>query len=475
MTVTSRPTLYASVADRILAMIETGTLQAGERIPSVRVLSRRMAVSVNTIREAYTLLESQRFLEARPQSGWYVRRRVPPLPQKPLAATLDPREVTMCRIYNQVLESGGGGASLAIALPDSALLPAEKLNRAFGRSWKDLGQDSLAYQVSPGLPALRHEIARHSLEGGLEVGPDQIIITSGGSEAIYLAVLALCRPGDTLAVETPTYFNFLHLLLELGIRVVEIPCDPTDGVNLDDLRQALESHPVKAFLSIPHFNNPLGGCLTEDKGRALVTLLDRFEVPLIEDDLYGELPFAGRRPVPLKAYDTSGRNILVSSFSKTLAPGYRIGWIIPGRWYPAVDRLKTLSSVATNTPSQLAIAQYLATGGYERHLRTFRKALALQTGLMAETVAETFPTGTKVSRPAGGFVLWIELPGGTDTLDLYDRTVAEGIAFSPGAIFSASGRFGNCLRLSAGVWNQAVETAVKRIGGLAVSLEKGGN
>jgi DNA-binding transcriptional MocR family regulator len=377
----------------------------------------------------------------------------------------------MCRIYRQVLDSGGRGASLAIALPDSALLPAEKLNRA----WRNLGQDSLAYQVSPGLAALRHEIARQSLEGGLEVSPDRIIITSGGSEAIYLAVLALCRPGDTLAVETPTYFNFLHLLLELGIRVVEVPCDPVDGVNLAALEQALGAHPVRAFLSIPHFNNPLGCSVTEAKARALVALLDRFEVPLIEDDLYGELPFAGRRPVPLKAYDRADRNLLVSSFSKTLAPGYRIGWILPGRWYPAVDRLKTLSTVATNTPGQLAVAQYLATGGYGRHLRTYRKKLALQTGLMAEAVAESFPPGTKVSRPAGGFVLWVELPEGTDTLDLYDRALAEGILFSPGAIFSASGRFGNCLRLSAGVWNPTVDRAVRRIGSLAVSHPKPAN
>lgn len=461
-----RPTLYATVADRILALIEGGTLKAGDKVPSIRTLSERFEVSVNTIKEAYFLLETQRFLEARPQSGYYVRRKVPPLPHQAGAVHLDPREVTMCRIYGEILTQRNNAASLAIALPDSALLPSEKLNRAFQTAWKELGTDSLSYAVSPGLLCLREEIARHSLEGGLEVSPDQIIITSGGSEAIYLAVMALCRPGDTLAVETPTYFNFLHLLLELGIKVVEIPCDPQAGVNLDALDQALAQHPVKAFLSIPSFNNPLGFCVSESRKRDLVDLLARRDVPLIEDDIYGELPFTGSRPLTCKALDKEGRNLLVSSFSKTLAPGYRVGWMIPGRLFDRIDKLKSLSTVGTATPNQLAIAHYLKTGGYDRHLRVFRRKLADQTGALAETVADCFPPETKVSRPAGGFVLWVELPKKYDTLELYDRALAEGIVFSPGAIFSASGRFTNCLRLNAGIWNPAIEKAVRRLGEL---------
>ena len=464
-----QPTLYTHVAERILAMIEGGTLKPGDKLPSIRTLSGRFSVSVNTVKEAYALLETQRFLDARPQSGYYVRRLAPPLPQSLKLPNLDPREVTMCRIYGEVISRPHNAASLAIALPGSELLPAARLNKAFQGAWQNQGEDSLSYLVSPGLKTLREEIARHSLEGGLEVSPDQIIITSGASEAIYLAIQSLCRPGDTLAVETPTYFNFLHLLLELGIRVVEIPSDPQSGIQLEDLDAALTKHAVKGFLSIPNFNNPLGFSLSAAKKRQMVELLARHGVPLIEDDIYGELPFAGHRPLTCKSFDQTDRNILVSSFSKTLAPGYRVGWIIPGVWYDRVDRLKSLSTVGTATPNQMAIAHYLKTGGYARHLRSLRKHLARQTGALAETVADCFPSGTKVSRPSGGFVLWVELPSPFDTLKLYGQALSEGIAFSPGAVFSASGGFGNCLRLNAGTWNPAVEKAVRRLGELCPS------
>lgn len=458
--------LYRQVAHQLVQSIETGSLKAGDRIPSLRDLSQRLDVSLNTVKEAYAHLENLRYIEARPQSGYFVKRTVPPLPAAPGLPRLDPQAVTMCRIYHELQSRHSQAASLAIALPDSALLPAEKLNKAFRHAWQDLGEDALGYVVSPGLRALREQIARHSVESGLSVGADEIIITSGGSEAIYLAIQALCRPGDTLAVESPTYFNFLHLLLELGIQVVEIASDPREGLDLGDLDKALSRHQVKAFLSIPSFNNPLGFCMSDGKKKQLVELLARHQVPLIEDDIYGELPFSGPRPVTCKSFDQNDMNILVSSFSKTLAPGYRVGWIIPGRWYSRVDRLKALSTVGTATPTQMALASYLASGGYHRHLRSFRQTLAAQCAAMSAVVAESFPAGTGLSRPEGGFVLWVELPGAFDTLKLYDKAVAAGTVFSPGAIFSASGGFGNCLRLNAGTWNSEVEAAVRRLGGL---------
>lgn len=464
-------TLYGDVADRVVSLIEHGTFRPGDRLPSLRSLSSQLAVSINTVKEAYNLLETQRFLEARPQSGYYVRRQVPPLPLAAKQCELNPREVTMCRIYGEVTERypHANAAALGIALPDTALLPGKRLANLMQETLRDHPAAALEYAVSPGLRSLREQIARHSLESGLAVSPDEIIITSGGSEAIWLAIMALCQTGDTIAVETPTYFNFLSLLVELGIKVVEIPSSASQGPDFAVLEQALRGGKLKAFLAIPNFNNPLGFCLDDSRKAQLVDLMERYGVPLIEDDIYGELSFTGQRPTSCKSLDRTGNVILVSSFSKTIAPGYRVGWIIPGKLHARIDRLKSLSTVGTASPNQLVLARYLETGSYDRHLRSFRRQLALQTGAMAEAVARHFPTATRVSRPAGGFVLWIELPEPCNTLDLFRQAVAEGIVFSPGEIFSASGRFGNCMRLNAGVWNPVIETAIQRIGELAQS------
>ena len=471
-----KPTLYGEVADRVLALIESGTFRAGDKLPSIRTLSGRMAVSVNTVKEAYGLLETQRFLEARPQSGYYVRRAVPPLPKtaepsgKP---RLDPKEVGMCRVYGEVTRDGRNpaGASLAIALPAAELLPAAKRAEAFQTSWKTMGRSMTDYVHSPGLPLLREQIAQEGIQAGMVLSPDDIIVTTGASEAVTLALLALVRPGETIAVEAPTYFNFLSLLRELDIRVLEIPTSPEEGVNLDVLAWALDTHHVKAFVTIANFNNPLGFRMTDEKKKALVELCRTRGVPLIEDDLYGDLPFCGPRPRTCKSFDTDGNVLLISGYSKTLAPGYRIGWTAPGRWFEKIDKLKSLTAVATATPTQWAIARFLELGGYQRHLRTFRQRLADQVGAMAETVAASFPEGTRVSRPAGGYVLWVELPDDADTTALYERAYAEGIVFCPGEIFSASGKFRNALRLSAGIWSDEVRGAVERLGQLARGAE----
>jgi len=466
-----KPTLYGEVADRVLSLIESGTFRAGDKLPSIRALSGRMEVSVNTVKEAYGLLETQRFLEARPQSGYYVRRAVPPLPrpEPEVRPKLDPREVGMCRVYGEVTRDGRNpaGASLAIALPAAELLPTAKLNEAFQTSWKTMGRNMTDYTHSPGLKLLREQIAQEAVHVGMVLSPDDVIITTGASEAVTLALLALVKPGQTIAVEAPTYFNFLNLLRELDIRVLEIPSSPEDGVSLEVLSWAFDTHDVKAFLTIANFNNPLGFRMTDEKKKALVELCRAKNVPLIEDDLYGDLPFCGPRPRTCKSFDTDGSVFLISGFSKTLAPGYRIGWTAPGRWFGQIDKLKSLTSVATATPTQWAVGRFLETGGYQRHLRTFRQRLADQVGAMAEVVAHSFPEGTRVSRPAGGFVLWIELPGGVDTTALYERAFSENIVFCPGEIFSASGKFRDALRLSAGIWNGEVRAAVERLGGLA--------
>jgi DNA-binding transcriptional MocR family regulator len=465
-------TLYAEVADKVLGMIEKGALKEGDRVPSIRSLSGQLAVSVNTVKEAYLLLEAQRFLEARPQSGFYVRRKAPPLPTENASERaylgMDPKEVSLCRIYGEISRTEkGSGACLSVAIPDPSLMPVKALERSFREALADENHDAINYAFSPGHEGLRREIARQSIEAGINASPEEVIITSGASEALTLTIMALCGRGDTVAVESPTYFNFLQLLESLGVKALEIPSNPTDGMNLEVLSWALDKYPVKAVICIPNFNNPLGGVMPDARKSELVGLLESRGIPLVEDDVYGELAYAAQRPRAAKSWDLSGNVILVSSFSKTLACGFRVGWALPGKYYRQLDKMKSLSSVGSATPTQMAISAYLAAGGYPRHLRRLRQALAEQAGLMAEEVALAFPEGTRVSRPKGGFVLWVELPEGFDSFELYKRVLPEGIAFSPGAVFSNSGKYSNCLRLNAGQWNGQVLRAVRRIGGLA--------
>ena len=464
----SSPTLYGDLAEKILSHIEKGILKPGDRVPSLRNSSSQYQVSLNTAKEAYFLLENQGYLESRPQSGYYVKRTAPPL--TPIFVkdfeVGDPRKVSICKIYGQLMEGRerGRGESLAVALPDSQLLPKEALAKAMRQAYKDFPHQCMHYQMSPGWKPLREEISKRLVESGVSVSPDDVLITHGASEALYLAINTLCKPGDTVAVEGPTYFNFLHMLETLGLKVLEIPGDPLEGLSVDVLKYALESISVKAVIAIPNFSNPLGSRMPDEKKKALTEYLAHKQIPLIEDDTYGELSFDSRRPRTCKSYDTQGNVILCGSLSKTISPGLRIGWAVPGKFFKTMEQLKTLTNVATSSPNQIAAAIFLAQGGYERHLKKLRFQLARQSGLLREKVYLSFPPGTRISRPSGGLVLWVELDEGKDAEKLYQRGIKEGILIAPGTAFSTFQRYKHCLRLNAGVWNKAVETSVETLG-----------
>jgi DNA-binding transcriptional MocR family regulator len=213
--------------------------------------------------------------------------------------------------------------------------------------------------------------------------------------------------------------------------------------------------------------------MPDDAKERLVRLARRHDVPVIEDDVYGELVFDGSRPRPLRAFDTGpdSRVLLCGSVSKTLAPGYRVGWCAGGKWHDAVLRLKYSQSLACPTLTQMAVAEFLGSGGYDRHLRRLRSHLAGQVERYRDAVIDAFPEGTRVSAPRGGFVLWIEMPAGIDALELQDRAMARGVVIAPGPIFSARNRFGNFLRISAGMpWNPKVDGAIKLLGTLVDEL-----
>lgn len=463
--------LYEKVAASISQMIDQGTFRPGDRIPSVRAISRRMQVSMTTAMEAYRLLEDRELIEARPQSGHYVRfisQKALSEP-KPTTPRKKPTSVTLDELVRMVMQDSQNPnlIPLGMAVPDPENLPVNKLNRILGSMLRLKGPQSLSYEMSPGYNPLRVQIARRSLYAGCSLNPREILITSGCQEAVMLSLMAVCRPGDTVAIESPTYFNHLQTLEALQLKAIEIPTHPRHGVSLEALEDVLSKKRARACLFIPNFSNPLGSLMPDDRKEALAGMLAHYDVPLIEDDICGDLGFSLERPKVVKAFDKKGMVLLCSSFSKTLAPGYRIGWVSPGCFQAEIERLKSACSIATATAPQMAVAEFLINGGYDHHLRKIRRIYMQQIWSMSRAVGKFFPKGTRVTRPAGGFVLWLELPEQVNSLKLYEQALEAGITIAPGPIFSVRQGYENHIRLSAAFWSDKIEKAIATLGGLA--------
>ena len=465
--------LYEEVATRIGEMIDQWTYRPGDRVPSIRELSRKMRVSINTVIEAYAHLENFGTIEARPQSGFYVCSRVQEPEPDPPGGIEEERLISCCvsveetprRILRTLSDDSlvplGGGT------PNPDLLPVDKLNRMLSTESRRFPMQSVSYSGVRGAQRLRTQIAKRALDSGCAFSPDEIVVTAGCIEAVTLALQATCRPGDTVAIASPVYYTFLHSIQWLGLKILEIPSTPQEGINIEVLNYAIRHNPVHACLVISNFNNPLGSVIPDDRKRELVALLAQREIPLIEDDVYGDLAFGPNRPTAVKSYDEKGLVLYCSSFSKTLAPGYRVGWIVPGKYQRRVRQLKAFFNITTASPTQLAIAEFLTNGGYDQHLRRLRRVYSRQVAKVRDAVGRYFPSGTRVTRPEGGYILWVEMPEGVDALRLYEEAMKGRIGIAPGTLFSTGDRFRNCIRLNAAFWSERIEQALETVGAMA--------
>jgi DNA-binding transcriptional MocR family regulator len=468
--------LYEKIADGITKLIRKGTYRAGERIPSVRQMSKQQDVSISTVLQAYLVLENRGLIEAKPQSGYYVRR--PEFERLPEPETSspgsDPSHVSLHELMMMILRDtlNPDLVQLGAAMPNLELLPTERLNRIVGRLARQSGREAHQYELPPGLEELRVQIAQRALNYGCHFSPNDLVITSGGIEAIDLCLHAVCKPGEIVAIESPMYFGTLQSLEVHGLRALEIPTHQRDGLSLEALQFAIEHNPIKAVLVISNFNNPLGSCIPDDKKKELVELLTLHNIPLIENDVSGEIYFSDKRPLVTKAYDTKGLVMLCSSFSKDISPALRVGWTAPGRYKAEVEWLKFTSSTATATLSQKVIAEFLESGGYDHHLRTIRREYANNVNLLSQAVTRYFPPETRVTRPTGGFVLWVQLPENIDSLELYKLALQNNITITPGYLFSPTNQFSNFIRLNAAAWSYPIERAVERLGEMVTELSK---
>jgi DNA-binding transcriptional MocR family regulator len=471
----SNPVLYESVANDISAMIHTGTLTAGDRVPSVRRLSQQKRVSISTVLLAYRLLENRGLLEARPQSGYFVRARRPVAAEPSITdPPRKPRAVGVHDLVSRVLSAANDPrvVPLGAALPAHELMPATKLRRMLSAVARRRPESLTTYAVPPGREELRRQIARHALNWGCNLVADDVIVTNGCMEAVNLCLRAVAKAGDIIALESPTYFGLLQIIESLGMKALEIPTHPRTGISLDALALACEREKIKACLVMPNVSNPLGSVMPDAAKKRLVQMLATHDIPLIEDAVYGDLYFSHTAPRAAKAYDRHGTVMLCSSFSKTLAPGFRVGWVAPGRYHAQVEKLKFITSVGNPELLQLAVAEFLDNGGYDRQLRSLRRALRERVERMQRAVSEHFPAGTRVTSPSGGFVLWVQLPAGVEALALYERAMHEHIGIAPGPMFSASDRYRGCIRLNCGCqWTPAIEGALARLGELAQNLD----
>jgi len=467
--------LYVRIAEGLTRQMACGALRPGDRVPSLRELSRQQRVSISTALQAYLWLETRGYVEARPQSGFYVRTPFSSLIPEPQfeAAQAEPSLAGSKGILTDLIQalSDPRNIPFGAATASPELYPNRRLNMILRRIVHRQPEHSARYDFPPGFEPLRRQIARRAISMGSSFAPRDVIVTCGAQEALNLALRAVARPGDAIAVESPTFFGVLQGADSLGMRVIEIPTHPQNGMDLDALETAIRKHRVKACVSMANCHNPLGYVLPDQYKKSLADLTARLNVALIEDEVYADLSFTGARPKSVKSFDRKGNVLVCSSFSKILSPGYRLGWLVAGRFRAEVERLKMLTSVATPSLPQMVVAEFLETGGYDRHLNKLRSSLRLQVEGVRQAISKYFPPGTRVSRPAGGYMLWVELPGRLNALKLYRAALEQHITIVPGAIFSASGRYRNYIRINCGHrWSEAHDRALLTLGRLCDKL-----
>lgn len=466
---------YEKFADEVAELIRTGVLAPGQKVPSVRHASGTYGVSVSTVFQAYYLLESRGLIQARARSGYFVREHA----KKPLHEpdttqhAIDVTDVGVSELVFSVLASLKNASTVPFgsAFPHPDLYPLARLARSLAQSAKDMPGHAIITDMTAGNPALRRQIALRYMVSGVMLPVEELVITNGAMEALNLCLQTVTRPGDLVAIESPAFYATLQVLERLQLKAVEIPVHPREGIELDVLANRLANLPIKACWFMSSLQNPLGATMSDTRKRDLYALIQRYQVPLIEDDVYAELYFGKQPPRPVKSHDRDGLVMHCGSFSKSLAPGYRVGWVAGGRFSEEIRRLQLMTTISPAVPVQAAIADYLQNGGYDRHLRKLRHTLEMQQGAMLASAARHFPARTRVTRPCGGYFLWFEFPEEVDSLQLLQLALAQGISLAPGPIFSATQRFKNCARLNHGYpWDSRSEKAMEVLGQILKSF-----
>lgn len=458
--------LYQNIAKTIAGQIKTGIWKVGDKLPSLRTIRREYGVSLNTAIQAYYDLEKDGFIISSPKSGYFVNykplRLFAPTTTQPQSVYIGEEDNDLISdVYRSIEDLSITRFSLGV--PEDVLLPIAKLNKELIRAMRSLPGSGTRYEDTQGSLKLRKDVARFTYNWNGNLTEQDLVITGGVNNATSLALLAITQKGDTIAVESPVYFGILQLANSLGLRVLELPTNPITGIDPDALKKVLPQ--IKACILISNFSNPMGCCMPEDHKKAVVKMLASHNIPLIEDDLYGDVFFGSSRPKPCKAFDEEGLVLWCSSVSKTLAPGYRVGWIAPGKFKNAILRQKSIHLISTPSLNQTAIANFMENNRYENHLHKLRRELHSNSLHFVQSIMDYFPEETKITHPQGGFMIWVELDKRMNTTELYYRAMQQKISIAPGRMFTLQDQFKNCMRLSYGQkWTPAIEERLKLLG-----------
>lgn len=463
----SKDVLYLKIANSVTEQIKSETLQFGDRLPSLRSAQKLYNVSLNTIKQAYMELESRSLVESRPKYGYYVSQTsqrklaLPSVTQMKVSEGKNTPQDLIDKVFGSI--GGTDVTQFALGIPGKSLLPVAKMKKCMIDVMKRKSDSGTNYEPVQGSEVLRREIAKWSMVMEGKITEDDLVITSGAMNAVYNCLMAVTQPGDSVAVESPVYFGILQAIQLLGLKAVEIPTHPITGVDLDELKKVMPK--LSACCFVVNYNNPLGFQMPDENKKELVKMLTEHNVPLVEDDVYGNIYFGAGRPKPCKFYDEAGIVMWVGSVSKTLAPGFRVGWVAPGKFKEKIIRQKLVQTVSGPSLFSDVITDFLAHGRYDHHLRMFRKKLYANYLQIQKAVTEYFPDNTKISEPKGGFMLWLELDKRICTEDLYDVAFEQKINFAPGRMFSQHNQYQNCMRLNYALeWTDRVENDLEKLG-----------
>lgn len=444
--------LYEKILNEFKELINSGSLKYGEKLPSVRQYSMKKKISVSTVLKVYRMLEDEGLIETKPKSGYFVKKIPQQLYPKPELTEFAPSisNVNVYDLYSELADNLNDEEmiQLGTAVPNLDYFPVKKFGKIITSIIRTKGISTNKYTSPKGMDELIHKISKRAFEHGEKLSEKEIIITNGCTEALNLCLRAVTEPGDTVIVESPTYYGFLEIAESLKLKIIEIPTDPETGIGLDRLNSVLKKVKAKVLLINPNFQNPLGHSIPDINKKELVSLLAEKEIPIIEDDVYTDLYWGNSKPSTIKSFDKSDNVLLCSSFSKILAPGYRVGYVAAGKYFQNVKKNKLSTSFHSNILPQMAVSEFMNNGGYELHLRNLRRKYKEQVYSYLNLLSQKLPKGSKISRPAGGYVLWIELPGKVDTIDLFKKTIKDKITISPGSMFSATGKYQNCFRFN---------------------------
>lgn len=446
---------YISLAQQLEKLITDGSYKVGDKLPSLRTIKSEYGVSVSTALETYLYLQDKGLITAKEKSGYFVNC-IPshgslPAPKHKQQKIIGAKTVKRFDIIRDIyLAENENRISFSVAAPGTHMIPQNQLLKLMNKTVNRQHKGLLNYGSITGHVALKKEISKRSIRSGIHCSEGDVCITAGCVEGIQIALRSVTKTGDIVAVESPCYYGFLQIIEVLNLRVVEIPSDADLGMDTASLKKAVATFDIKAILLCSNFSNPTGALMGDESKKALMAIAEQNKIPVIEDDVYGDLFYYGQRPVTIKSFDRNGWCIYCSSFSKSLAPGSRIGWIIPGRFMESVEKLKYITNMTTAIHQQIVIADFLQQGGYELHLRRLRTRTLQQIHDIQQIVIKHFPQGTKITSPQGGYTLWVELPAKYDASELYLKALKNNITFLPGKLFTTSKRFDNFLRLSCG-------------------------